>query len=315
MHAGVRAGPGGRLLNWRAKLSVGLPLGILFIGLTVGIDVLLINLLLNYHIRPQQISLFTFVVGLIVVLSIPVLIVLVYQTVSNLTLRYRLDRNGVTIRWAGNVWIIPIRGIQRVVSGGELGNVILRRRGVRWPGHQRGEGAVPGIGRTRFLASRPLLDQLLLVTPKQAIGISPRDPNGFVDAFASRQELGPNRLLSQELRRASWITWSLWDDRVARNLLIVAGVINLCLFGYMCARFPGVDPQLPLHFNILGQADRIGTKMELFSLPIIGLIILGTNLVLGLVLYGRERAGSYLLWGGAAVAQVLFWLAAFSILP
>jgi len=74
-----------------------------------------------------------------------------------------------------------------------------------------------------------------------------------------------------------------------------------------------LDLQLPLHFNSLGQADRIGTKTELFALPIIGLIILVTNLVLGLGLYRREKAGSYLLWGAAAAAQTLFWLATFSI--
>jgi hypothetical protein len=55
--------------------------------------------------------------------------------------------------------------------------------------------------------------------------------------------------------------------------------------------------------------------MELFALPIIGLIVLGGNLVLGLGLYLRERAGSYLLWGAAAAVQALFWLAAFSIVP
>jgi hypothetical protein len=55
--------------------------------------------------------------------------------------------------------------------------------------------------------------------------------------------------------------------------------------------------------------------MELFALPIIGLIMLGTNLALGLALYKRERAGAYLLWGSAAGAQILFWLATFSLVP
>jgi hypothetical protein len=62
-------------------------------------------------------------------------------------------------------------------------------------------------------------------------------------------------------------------------------------------------------------ADRIGTKAELFARPIIGLIILVTNSALGLLLYSRERAGAYLLWGGAAVVQALFWLAVLSIGP
>jgi hypothetical protein len=156
---------------------------------------------------------------------------------------------------------------------------------------------------------------LLLVTPGQAFAISPHDPDGFVSAFESRQKLGPNRLLDQTVRRARWLTWSLWTDQTAWVLLGAAVVVNLGLFGYLCLRFPGLDFQLPLHFNSMGQPDRIGTKIELFALPIIGLIILGTNLGLGLLLYRRERAGSYLLWGAAAAVQALFWLAAFSIVP
>jgi hypothetical protein len=154
-----------------------------------------------------------------------------------------------------------------------------------------------------------------LVTSGQAFGISPRDPQEFVQAFEARRELGPNRLLHREIHPARWATWSIWTDQTAWVLLGAAVAINVGLFGYLCAHFPSLDLQLPLHFNSLGQADRIGTKMELFALPIIGMIILGTNLVLGLILYRRERAGSYLLWGSAATAQALFWLAAFSIVP
>ena len=302
-------------MTWRAKLSVGVPLGLLFVGLILIVDGWLLNRLINVHIQPGQIGFLSFLMGLIVVLSLPGLIWLVYQTASGLTLRYYLDRNGVAVRWAGSEWIIPIGAIQRTVLGDDLEGVIVRRRGVRWRGHERGEGMVPSIGRTRFLATQPLAEQLLLVTPGQAVAISPRDTEGFLEAYASRRELGPNRLLEQEVRQASWLSWPLWTDRTARVLLGAAVVINVALFGYLSARIPSLDPQLPLHFNSLGYADRIGTKIELLALPIIALIILGTNLVLGLLLYKRERAGSYLLWGAAAAAQVLFWLATFSILP
>jgi hypothetical protein len=289
--------------------------GLLVIGVIVGVDGLLLNLLVGESIRDQQINFLTFLMALIVLFSVPVLLLAVYQTVSLVTLRYRLDRNGVFVRWFGSEQIIPIRDIQRIIPGRQLGGGIVRRRGLRWPGHERGVGLVPGIGRTRFLASRPLVGQLLLVTPGKAFGISPRDPDGFVKAFEARQSLGPNRLLEQEVHRARWLTWPLWADSTAWTLLGAAAAINLGLFGYLAALFPGLDFQLPLHFNRLGQADRIGTKMELFDLPIIGLIILGTNLALGLLLYRRERAGSYLLWGAAAAVQALFWLAAVSIVP
>jgi hypothetical protein len=302
-------------LTWRAKFSVGGLIGLLVIGVIAGVDALLLRLLVGESIREQQISFVTFLMALVVVFSIPVLLVMVYQTVSLLTLRYKLDRNGLFVRWFGSEQIIPIRDIQRIIRGSELGGDIIRRRGLRWPGHERGVGQVPGIGRTRFLASQPLAGQLLLVTPGSAFGISPDDPDGFVKAFGARQNLGPNRLLEQGVRRAGWLTSPLWTDSTAWTLWGAAAVINLSLFAYLAARFPGLDFQLPLHFNSLGQADRIGTKMELFALPIIGLIILGANLVLGLLLYRRERAGTYLLWGAAAAVQALFWLAATSLVP
>ena len=300
-------------MTWRARFSAGVPLGLLFIGLGFGIDGWLLNRLISLQIRPQQINFLSFLTALLVLLSLPLLVALAYQTLSCLTLRYHLDRNGLTIRWLGGRQVIPIRAVQCILQGSQLGGPVVRRRGVRWPGHEGGDGAIPGIGRTRFLATRPVSGQLLLITPGQAVAISPSDPNEFLEAFSSRQALGPNRLLEPESYRALWLTWTLWTDHTAWALLGAAILINLGLFAFLCARSPGLDLQLPLHFNSQGLADRIGTKTELFALPIIGLIILATNLLLGLFLYRRERAGSYLLWGAAAAAQALFWLATFGI--
>jgi hypothetical protein len=302
-------------LTWRAKFSIGGPLGLSFVGLILVVDGWLVYWLVEHGIRSQQISFWVYLAGMLVLLSLPVLVVLLYQVIGWLTLGYHLDRNGIYIRWAGAEQVVPIRDIQRIVPGAQLGRAVVRRRGLRWPGHERGLGMVPGIGRTRFLATRPLAEQLIVVTPGLAFAISPRGAEGFMQGFEARRALGPNRLLARALRRGRWFSWHIWRDQTAWMLLGAAVVINLALFGYLSARFPGLDFQLPLHFNRLGRADRIGTKMELFALPIIGAIILGANLALGLILYRRERAGSYLLWGSAAAAQMLFWLAAFSILP
>ena len=300
-------------MTWRAKTWIGVPLGLLFIALLAVLDGWLLSRLLIPNLRDQQIDLFGFLLGLLVLLTIPLVLFLVYQTVSCLTLRYHLDRNALSVRWWGVQQIIPIRDIQRILPGAELNGNTMRRRGVRWPGHERGEGLVPQVGTTHFLATRPLAEQLLVVTPGMALAISPRDRAGFLDAYQARSELGPNRLSEAGIWRHGWLAWPLWADRTARALLATAAAVNLALFGYLCALFPGLDDQLPLHFNIEGMADRIGTRAELFTLPIIGLIILGTNLLLGLILYRRARAGSYLLWGAAIAAQALFWLATFSI--
>jgi hypothetical protein len=302
-------------LTWRAKFSVGGPIGFAFVGLILVLDVWLLDQLLNEHIQVEQISLLTFVLAVAVLLSVPAVLFLAYQALSCLTLRYHLDRNGVVVRWAGTELAVPIRDIQRVLPGQNLGDTVLRRRGLRWPGHERGDGMVPGVGRTRFLATKPVRGQVFLLTPGQAYAISPRDPSAFLKAFEVRRELGPNRLLESGAQHVHWLSWRIWTDQTAWVLIGAATIINIGLFGYLCARFPGLDLQLPLHFNTLGMVDRIGNKMELFALPIIGLIVLGGNFVLGLGLYLRERAGSYLLWGAAAAVQSLFWLAAFSIVP
>jgi hypothetical protein len=302
-------------LTWRAKASLGVPLGLLFIALIVALDTFLLDRLINVSIRTQEISLLSFLMGLVILASLPVLVILAIQTLGCLTLRYHLDRNGLIVRWLGTQHFVPIRDIQRIVSGHSYGGNIVHRQGIHWPGHERGMGMVPGIGRTRFLATRPLTEQLLLVAPGEAYGISPHDPEGFMKAFAARRELGPNRLLEREVRRSPVFTWPLWTDQTAWILLGAAVIINLALFGYLALRYPSLDLQLPLHFDNQGLVDRIGTRIELFALPIIGAIILGTNTVLGLALYRRERAGSYLLWGAAATTQALFWLAVFSIGP
>jgi hypothetical protein len=282
----------------------------------VGVlDWLLLRHLFWHDILNQQINFLSFLVGLLVLMSLPVLVVLAYQTLNCATLRYHLDRNGIAIRWGGTERLIPIDEIQQILPGRLAQGEILHRRGWRWPGHERGVGRLSGIGLVRFLATRPWPDQLLLVTSRQAFGISPRDPERFLQAFAARRELGPNRRLEPEARHSRWLTWPFWTDHTAWVLLGAALIVNLGLFAFLSARFPGLDLQLPLHFNNLGQADRIGGKTELFALPIIGLIILGTNLVLGLALYKRERAGAYLLWGATAAAQCLFWLATFSLVP
>jgi hypothetical protein len=302
-------------LTWHAKITVGVPLGLLLLGLTGAVDAWLLQRLLNEGIPSQRIELLSFIMGLVVLASVPLILLLAYHTLSCLTLRYHLDRNGLFVRWIGTEQVVPIGDIQRILPGRQFGGSIERRRGVRWPGHERGEGMVPGIGRTRFLATRPLAEELVVVTPGLAYGISPSDPGAFLRAFEARRELGPNRLLESEVHRSRWFSWSLWTDQTAWVLLGTAIIVNLGLFGYLAARFPSLDLQLPLHFNSQGLADRIGTRVELFALPIIGLIILVTNLILGLILYQRERAGSYLLWGGAAVVQALFWLAILSMGP
>jgi uncharacterized membrane protein len=101
----------------------------------------------------------------------------------------------------------------------------------------------------------------------------------------------------------------LWRDRTAQGLLALAGLTMATLFGRLCWRYPSLPGRLALHFDATGQVDRIGQRSELFTLPVIGLIVLAVNLTLGFLLYRRERVGAYLVWGSAAAVHVLLWMA------
>ena len=102
-------------------------------------------------------------------------------------------------------------------------------------------------------------------------------------------------------------------DRLLLLLLVGGFVANMVLFAYLGWYYRSLPQFLPLHFTALGEVDRVGAKREVFKLPAIGLIVLGTNAFFGLLVYGRERTVTYLLLGAAIVEQLLFWWVAFNI--
>jgi hypothetical protein len=103
-------------------------------------------------------------------------------------------------------------------------------------------------------------------------------------------------------------------DRLVLVLLALGLLLNLALFAYVGWRYRALPESLPLHFDILGQPDRLGGRSEIFKLPAIGLLLWFLNAIFGLAIQSREEMGAYLLLGVTPVIQVLFWLAALNIM-
>jgi hypothetical protein len=103
-------------------------------------------------------------------------------------------------------------------------------------------------------------------------------------------------------------------DRLVFVLLAMGLLLNLALFAYVGWRYRALPESLPLHFDILGQPDRLGVRSEIFKLPAIGLLLLVLNSLFGLAIQRWEKLGAYLLLGVTIVVQVLFWLAALNIM-
>lgn len=102
-------------------------------------------------------------------------------------------------------------------------------------------------------------------------------------------------------------------DRLFLLLLVGGFVANVFLFAFLGWYYRSLPQFLPLHYTALGEVDRVGGRREIFKLPVIGLIVLGTNALFGFLTYGRERTLTYLLLGAAIMEQFLLWWVAFNI--
>lgn len=232
-----------------------------------------------------------------------------FRTLGAWTMEYWIDRDAVTLVWGLTRQVVPLPRIQRVQVGG---NAVPPRLSMpwHWPCPERRRYFADGLGIVNAYATRPLSEQVILVTDGESFSLSPSDPDRFLKAFQERYALGAARLVPVELQRPPLWTWPLWRDRAAMFLMIAGLLGVVVMFGLLCFRFPQLSSDLPLHFDVTGLPDRIAPKVDLFGLPMIGLVTWVFNTAMGVWLYRRvQRGAAYLLWGGALAVQTIAGLA------
>lgn len=283
-------------------------------GVLAGLGIVALDIGLLFAILSRPVDGLSFLLAQVLLISLPLLGWIGYRTVGLFTMEYWVDRDAVTLVWAGTRQIVPIGQIQRVLVTGP----ILADDSAEvwhWPCAHRRRLHCEELGTLNSYATGPMSEQIILVTPDESYGLTPSDREGFLAAVQERYALGAARALQSELRRPPLWTWPLWRDRIA-FYLIGAGLLGvLVMFAALCFRFPGLSSDLPLHFDVNGLPDRIAPKQGLFALPIIGLVTWGLNLTAGTWLYRRvQRQSAYLLWGGAVVGQAISGLALFNLM-
>jgi len=294
--------------KWQTDSQVGLRVGVAFIAVVLLVDGGLVT-----WAATRAVTFWTFAVGLVLLISLVLIGLLAYWLSGLVRSAYTLDRNAFVITWGASEQVVPTPQIERVVLGEELAGRV-RCRGVRWPGHWVGYGEVEGLGPTLFYATVPPRQQIFIVTPGLAYGISPEDREGFLRTLRTRMQMGATQKVELVSRGPAFLQWGFWRDWLGLGLLGGASVAVLALFGFLAARFPTLPRLLPLHFDALGDPDRLGPQGQVFFIPLIGLVVLLVNGALGGVLYRHERLAAYLLWGGAAAVHVLLWAAVLGIL-
>jgi hypothetical protein len=293
------------MMQWKPRRLLGVGIGVAVILLILAADAVLLGVSTS---RPFSFS--SFVMDLLVVVSLLALAVIVYQIYGLLSLTYLLGRDSITISWARRQEIIPFAAIESITPLAEQSGLTVRR-GFHYPGYNIGKGR-DGEGRDLLLYSNGRLsDELLITTAAGSYLISPARATGFLSAVRARRRLGPARKLEQARMEGGLAGLPVWRDRMALVLLASSAVANAGLFAYIAFRYQSLPEIVPL-LSEAGQVTLIGAREELFELPVIGLAVVLANTALGFVLHRRERLLTYALGAIALLVQILVWSAAMS---
>jgi hypothetical protein len=296
------------MTKWDINVGTGFAVGISLMTLISLVSAALIGITAS-----QPISFGTFLVGIGVLLGFALVALLAYWVYGLVSASYLLDRNALVITWGPSRQVIPTREIKQVLTGDEIKGGI-RFHGGRWPGHWVGYGQIADLGETLFYATVPPREQVFVATPGLVYGLSPANREEFLESLQKRLQMGPTQMVEQTSRRLPLLNWRIWRDRLGLVLLGAGALTLVSLLGMVCFRFPALPRLMPLHFDASGSPDRLGPRGEVFLIPLIGLLTLLTNGMLGSLLYHRDRVASYLLWGSSILVQLLVWTAAMGVL-
>jgi hypothetical protein len=238
--------------------------------------------------------------ALVIFAPLPLLVFRLYALLNGV---YVLGRDGLMIRWGVRREDIPLNEIEWIRPATELG-YRLPLPWLRWPGAIRGTRKVPELGEVEFMAA-DLAHMILIATPDKVFAISPLQANQFMALFQRIAELGSLTPLEAQSVHPQVIIGTVWEDRLARLLILASFGVGLVLFALVVIAVPGLETISWTEPGATAPAER------LLLLPILAGIIWLLNMVVGIFLHrqGRDlRLAAYLLWGSAALTGLLLLL-------
>lgn len=231
-----------------------------------------------------------------------------YRVYALLRASYRLERDGLRLRWGLRAEDIPLPEIEWVRKASDLASD-LPLPALAWPGALRGTVRVRDLGAVEYMAStrRTLI---LVATAQKVYALSPEDPNRFLQSFRRSLELGSLDPISPASVLPVTYLNQIWRDRLARWILLGAFLLTILLFAGAGLVITG-QVTIPLGFYPNGQPLPPGPAEQLLLLPILGAFVFLIDLAAGLFFYRRQlyRLLAYLVWGAGAATQSLLLIA------
>lgn len=233
-----------------------------------------------------------------------------------LSLRYTLERAGLTIIWGPVRHFVAIDRIQKLTVG--RGELKPRAGGLGWWGYHIGRGHVESpalseierVGRVLFFSTHRSPEDLVYVqTADATYALSPQDPARFVAQTQRLQKAGQPDARPY-VQRAILAAHPIWADRIAQALALSAILLNLVLWGFLFAVYPDLNNEITIEFPPIGDIATLEHRHDIFKIPGTATAFLAVNILAGLGFQWSERAAAFLLLSGAVFFQALFCLAA-----
>ncbi|HEY4665986.1 MAG TPA: PH domain-containing protein [Anaerolineales bacterium] len=288
-------------MNFRPNRLLGMLLG------TGGLSALLIAIGLSLaRLGQGLISPGSLIWIVALLLALPLTLLVGYRLLGLATASYRVDRDGLYVRWGLVYEQIPIASVVFIEPASKLGGAQRPALGVWWPGCLVGRGRTDQNQELVFFAGSG--EQLIVSTcDGRFLVLSPPDSTAFQGAFLSATRMGALEKIAERSDRPDFLLTRIWKDRAARGLILAGLGLPLLGLTVLVLKAPGLPEQIPFGFGPGGEPGPLAPPGRLLLLPLIAGLAWLVDLVLGSWFYRSlsERPLSYALWGASVVAGAL----------
>jgi hypothetical protein len=254
-----------------------------------------------------------FLLFLLVSLLLAVIVlVFTYRLYSLLRSSYRLERDGIRLKWGFRIEDIPMDEVLWVRLAEDLEKPLPLPR-LRWP------GAVVGVRRVEeaqveFMAADEA-SLALIGTQERVYAVSPADRNEFLQAFQRQIEMGSLTPIHPYSAHPTFLFSDLWASTLGRIFLIASLVFSLGLFIWVGLAVPNLAG-VSLGFSPSGAPWPPVPAVQLFLLPVLNIMLTAVGFIYSLYFH-RQQTNHPLavtLWLSTTIMNILFFVAVYFIL-
>ncbi|OGO47384.1 MAG: hypothetical protein A2Z30_07785 [Chloroflexi bacterium RBG_16_64_43] len=227
---------------------------------------------------------------------------------------YRLDSQALTLRWGGDLEVVPLDHIVELHTGGGIAPRVRRRIGAR-SGWSRARFTLEDGQRVEAFASSSGSNLVLIVTSHGAWALSPADLPGFVDAFSRLSAvISAEKVEALSYRRRTFAR-ELLGSRFAQVAAAATSIGLLLLMMLLLAVQPALVSEHPFTFDAAGVPAGLGSPARLLLLPVFGMMAWLLDLGLGwLAVRRHDYVAAYMVMGVGLMTTVGLWIGVLTLL-